>query len=132
MHLGEMQAERDHGLEAKLSYPVVYRGRNGRDARSGGYFEFTLNTRPGPLTLQATYWGEERNRRFRILVDDVVIASERLEGSKPGEFFEQDYPIPTALSAGKTSIRVRFEPETGVSAGPAFGIRLFSASPASP
>ena len=40
---GEMQAERDHGLEAKLSYPVVYRGRNGRDARSGGYFEFTLN-----------------------------------------------------------------------------------------
>ena len=61
-----------------------------------------------------------------------MIASERLEGSKPGEFFEQDYPIPTALSAGKTSIRVRFEPETGVSAGPAFGIRLFSASPASP
>jgi DUF1680 family protein len=129
MHLGEMQAERDHGLEAKLSYPVVYRGRNGRDARSGGYFQFTLNTRPGPLTLQATYWGEERNRRFRILVDDVVIANERLEGSKPGEFFEQDYPIPTALTAGKTSIRVRFEPETGVSAGPAFGIRLFSASP---
>jgi len=132
MHLGEMQAERDHGLEAKLSYPVVYRGRNGRDARSGGYFEFTLNTRPGPLLLQATYWGEERNRRFRILVDNVVIASERLEGSRPGEFFEQNYPIPTALTADKTSIRVRFEPETGVSAGPAFGIRLFSAAPASP
>jgi len=132
MHLGEMQAERDHGLEAKLSYPVVYRGRNGRDARSGGYFEFTLNTRPGPLILQATYWGEERNRRFRILVDDLVIANERLEGSRPGEFFEQDYPVPTALTAGKTSIRVRFEPETGVSAGPAFGIRLFSAAPASP
>jgi hypothetical protein len=82
--------------------------------------------------LQATYWGEERNRRFRILVDNVVIASERLEGSRPGEFFEQDYPIPTALTLNKTSIRVRFEPETDVSAGPAFGIRLFSAAPASP
>jgi DUF1680 family protein len=132
MHLGEMQAERDHSLEAKLSYPVVYRGRNGRDARSGGYFQFTLNTRPGPLMLQATYWGEERNRRFRILVDDVAIANERLDGSRPGEFFEQDYPIPTALTAGKTSIRVRFEPETGVSAGPAFGVRLFTASPTGP
>jgi uncharacterized protein len=127
MHLGEMQAERDHALEAKLSYPVAYRGRNGRDARAGGYFEFTFRTRPGPLVLQATYWGEERNRRFRILLDGVLIATERLEANKPGEFFEQDYPIPAALTQGKQTVRVRFEPEERVSAGPVFGVRLFSA-----
>jgi hypothetical protein len=126
MHLGEMQAERDHKLESKISYPVVYRGRNGRDARSGGFFEFTMKTRPGPLVLQATYWGEERNRRFKILVDGVVIAQERLIGERPGEFFERDYPIPPELTRGKGEVRVRFEPETGVSAGPAFGVRLFS------
>jgi hypothetical protein len=126
MHLGEMQAERDHRLEAKISYPVVYRGRNGRDARSGGFFEFTMKTRPGPLVLQSTYWGEERNRQFKILVDGVVIAQERLTGERPGEFFERDYPIPPELTKGKTEIRVRFEPETGVSAGPSFGVRLFS------
>jgi uncharacterized protein len=126
MHLGEMQAERDHDLEAKISYPVVYRGRNGRDARSGGFFEFTLHTRPGPLVLQATYWGEERNRRFNISVNGVRIAQERLEGEHPGEFFESNYAIPAALTAGKSTIRVRFEPETGVSAGPAFGVRLFT------
>jgi hypothetical protein len=126
MHLGEMQAERDHRLEAKISYPVVYRGRNGRDARSGGFFEFTMKTRPGPLVLQSTYWGEERNRQFKILVDGVVIAQERLIGERPGEFFERDYPIPPELTQGKTEIRVRFEPETGVSAGPSFGVRLFS------
>jgi DUF1680 family protein len=32
MHLGEMQPERDHGLTSELSYPVSYRGRNGRDS----------------------------------------------------------------------------------------------------
>ena len=32
MHLGEMQPEHDHGLTSAISYPVVYRGRNGRDA----------------------------------------------------------------------------------------------------
>jgi uncharacterized protein len=127
MHLGEMQAERDHSLESNLSYPVVYRGRNGRDARAGGYFEFTLKTRPGPLVLQATYWGEERNRRFRILVDGVVVATERLEANKPGEFFDQDYPIPASLTGGKSTVRVRFEPEERVSAGPVFGARLLSA-----
>jgi DUF1680 family protein len=132
MHLGEMQAERDHALDAKLSYPVVYRGRNGRDARAGGYFEFTLKTRPGPLVLQATYWGEERNRRFRILVDGVLIATERLEANRPGEFFEQDYPIPAAVTEGKQAVRVRFEPEERVSAGPVFGVRLFTAAAQAP
>ncbi len=127
MHLGEMQAERDHMLESNLSYPVIYRGRNGRDARAGGYFEFTLKTRPGPLVLQTTYWGEERNRLFRILVDGVLIATERLDANRPGEFFEQDYPVPLSLTKGKPTLRVRFEPEERVSAGPAFGVRLFSA-----
>jgi len=126
MHLGEMQAERDHNLEAKISYPVVYRGRNGRDARSGGFFEFTMKTRPGPLVLQSTYWGEERNRRFDILVDGVVIAKERLNGEKPGEFFDRSYPIPPELTKGKSTIKVRFQPEQGVSAGPSFGVRLMS------
>jgi hypothetical protein len=124
MHLGEMQAERDHNLDAKISNPVVYRGRNGRDARSGGYFEFTMKTRPGPLVLQATYWGEERNRRFDILVDGVVVAKEKLDGSRPGEFFDQSYPIPPELTKNKSTIKVRFQPEQGVSAGPSFGVRL--------
>lgn len=126
MHLGEMQAERDHKLDAKISYPVVYRGRNGRDARSEGFFEFTLKTRPGPLVLQSTYWGEERNRRFAILIDGTKLADERLEAEQPGAFFERDYPIPEGLTEGKRTIRVRFEPEKGYSAGPSFGVRLFS------
>lgn len=134
VHLGEMQAERDHQLDAKLSYPVVYRGRNGRDARSGGYFEFTARASKAPsgagpsapLTLQATYWGEERNRRFAILVDGVEIARESLNGEAPGAFFDRAYPIPEALTRGKDKIRVRFEPEPGLSAGPAFGILLLT------
>jgi DUF1680 family protein len=126
MHLGEMQAERDHDLTSDLSYPVVYRGRNGRDARSGGYFQFRLKTRPGPLMLQATYWGEERNRRFKILIDDVAVATEQLTGDHPGDFFERDYAIPLELTAGKASILVRFTPDPDHTAGPVFGVRLFT------
>jgi DUF1680 family protein len=127
VHLGEMQAERDHSLLAEISYPVVYRGRNGRDARAGGFFEFTMKTRPGPMVLQATYWGEERNRKFKILVDGVSIATEELNAEHPGEFFDKDYPIPLKLTSGKTTIRLRIEPEGRVSAGPVFGVRLFTA-----
>jgi hypothetical protein len=124
MRLGEADAEREHSLQSKISYPVVYRGRTGRDARSGGFFECTMKARPGPLTLQATYWGEERDRRFKILVDGVIVASEQLSGAGPSDFIERNYSIPPALTNEKAVLQIRFEPETGFSAGPVFGLRL--------
>jgi DUF1680 family protein len=126
VHLGDADAEQVHQLQSKISYAVVYRGRGGRDARSGGFFECEMSTRPGPLLLQATYWGEERDRHFNILIDGALLASERLDGSGPSDFFERDYAIPEALIQGKSRIRVRFEPQSGFTAGPAFGIRIYA------
>jgi len=126
VRLGDAAAERDHSLESKISYPVVYRGRAGRDARSGGYFECTTKARSGPLTLQATYWGEERDRRFTILIDGVVLAREQLSGASLSDFIERDYSIDEALTHGKSTLRIRFEPEKGFSAGPVFGLRLYA------
>jgi len=130
MHLGEMQPERDHNLVSETSYPVTYRGRNGRDARSGGYFEFTMQTRPGPLVLMATYWGDERGQNFDIFVDNVLLASQQLKNDKPGKFFDVEYPLPEALTKDKSKIRVRFVPHNHSTAGPVFGVRLFTQKPA--
>jgi hypothetical protein len=130
IELGEMQPERAHRLDAKFSYPVVYRGRSGRDARAGGYFQFVLAAQPGPLVLQSSYWGEERNRSFLIKVEGVEIAREHLTGDHPGEFFDRNYQIPPALTKDKKEITVRFEPEPNVSAGPVFGARLLTAQAA--
>ncbi len=127
--LGDETSEAAHRLVAKISYPVVYRGRPGRDARTGGYFEVTFRAEPHPLELQATYWGEERKRFFHILVDGQRIASERLEAEAPGEFFTRTYPLP---ETGKNEIVVRFEPEPGHSAGPVFGCRLLRRTPSAP
>lgn len=132
MHLGEMQPEHDHDLVSEISYPVTYRGRQGRDARSGGYFEFTMKTKPGPLVLQATYWGDERGESFDILVNNVVLATQELKNNQPGKFFDVEYPLPTALTNGKSSIRVRFVPHNRSSAGPVFGVLLFTAKPGTP
>ncbi len=126
VRLGDADAEREHSLESKISYPVVYRGRAGRDARSGGFFECTMKARPGTLTLQAAYWGEGRDRRFTLRVDGVVVASEQLTGAGPSEFIERDYLIDEALVKDKSTLRIRFEPETGFSAGPVFGLRLYA------
>jgi DUF1680 family protein len=129
MHLGEMQPERDHNLTSEISFPASYRGRNGRDARSGGYFEFTMKVKPGPLLLQASYWGGERSRVFDILVDNVKVATQKLDNDHAGKFFDVDYPLPEALTKGKSSVKVRFVPADRSSAGPVFGVRLFTAKP---
>ena len=127
MHLGEMQAERDHGLISEISYPVSYRGKKGRDARSGGFFELKAKVSDEPLMLKATYWGEERKRQFYILIDGTRIATETLGYNKPGEWVERDYPIPQELLKGKSTVIVRFEPEKGHTAGPVFGVLIYRA-----
>jgi len=129
VHLGEMQPEHDHGLTSDQSWPVSYRNRNGRDARSGGFFEFTMKAKPGPLILQATYWGEERGRDFDILVDNVKVATQHLGGDTPAKFIDIEYPLPLALTDKKTELKVRFVPHDRSSAGPVFGVVLFSAKP---
>ena len=125
MHLGEMQPERDHNLTSEISYPVSYRGLNGRDARSGGFFEFDMKVKPG-VSLQATYWGDERKREFEIQVDGQTLARQVLNLDQPGRFFDVAYPIPDALIKGKSSVRVRFVPLPRNTAGPVFGVRIFS------
>jgi hypothetical protein len=128
MHLGEMQPERDHDLQSDISYPVTYRGRNGRDARTGGFFSFHMKCGPGALVLQASYWGEERNRDFYISVDGERIAHVTLDGGDAGVFVDREYPLPERLTQGKSTILVRFDPEPGHTAGPVFGVRLFRAA----
>ncbi len=125
MKLGDSAAEKEHLLVSKISYPLSYRAKPGRDARSEGFFEFKMKVTDEPLTLRATYWGEEGKRLFHILVDGTRIASETLGYKKQGEFVERDYPIPPELLKGKTSVIVRFEPEKGHTAGPVFGCLIF-------
>lgn len=127
VRLGDEGSEAAHALTSAISYPVTYRGRSGRDARSGGFVAFDVAARSGPLLLRLTYWGEERPRSFRILVEGVPIATQRLASERPGQFFDADYPLPAALTAGKPKLHVRIEPEIGSAAGPVFVCRVLEA-----
>lgn len=125
MTLGDETAEKKHSLVSKISYPLSYRMKKGRDARTEGFFEFKMKVTDEPLTLRATYWGEEGKRIFYIFIDGQKIATENLGYKKSGEFVEIDYAIPQELLKGKSEILIRFEPEKGHTAGPVFGCLIF-------
>jgi uncharacterized protein len=125
--LGDEADERARELTSAISYPVSYRRRTGRDARTDGFFEFDMSLRGyrrGALALKCAYWGGEREKHFSIAIDGVEIATQRLDGDASGRFIEVDYAIPAALVRGKRTVRVRVAPVGPSRAGPMFGARL--------
>lgn len=118
--LGDEASEKAHSLQSESSYALSYRRRAGRDARTGGFIAFTLRNTAQARILRLRYWGDETRRRFRILADGELIANERLDGNRGLDFIDVDYALPAAV-AGRATLQIRIEPETGYSAGPAFG-----------
>ena len=124
--IGEMQPERDHNLKAsERSYVSDAIGRMGREARRDNYFSFEMKVKNViGNNLLLTYIGDDKDRKFDILVDDVKIATEDWKGGKTGKFYDVEYKIPDELVKGKEKITVRVEANYGKTAGRVFGARI--------
>lgn len=127
--IGEMQPERDHRLQASdRSYISNALGRMGREARRDHYFSFEMNTKKViPCSLLLTYIGDDKDRKFDILVEGTKIATEEWAGGKTGKFYDVEYKIPDILVQGKEKITVRIEANYGKTAGRVFGARIVKA-----
>jgi len=126
--LGDEDSEVVHDLVVSgVSYALSYRRQPGRDVRTGGVVEFTLRSQREAGILRLRYWGEEFRRRFTISINGVMLAHEVLDGGRGNDFVDVEYPLPSQLRAPPAAgWRVRIEPDTGYSAGPAFGVWLLT------
>lgn len=126
LRVGEMQPERDHDFVSDRAFTGETRGRKWRSARDSGYFAFTMKVDPAETnTIIATYWGmDNRGRSFDILVNDAKVGTEDLGKFKMNKFYNVGYPVPKELTAGKTSVTVKFVPKRNNNAGPVYGIRM--------
>lgn len=124
---GEQQSEIDHSATSQNSAIGDFQDRKWRDAH--GWFEFQLKVLPGqPQVLSCTYWGGDRGHAFDILVNGKVIATQTLDGSKSGKFFQVEYPIPASVLAGKDKATIRFQAHAGSVAGGLFDARMLKAA----
>lgn len=108
---------------------------HGKTYRQGEEFSYRMKIPVGRKSeLVATYWGEEaQQRRFRIFINDRLVATQELFQAHPGVFFDSQYPIPADLlpsaTVGETvEVVVRFtvEPD-GFTAGGLFGLKVVTA-----
>jgi uncharacterized protein len=123
--IGEMQPERDHFLVAtERSYVDDALGRKGREARRDNYFSFDMKVEVGSSnSLLLTYIGDDKDRKFDIKVNGVLIATEDWKGGKTGTFYNLEYKIPQEVTKNNTTITVRIEANYGKTAGRVFGVR---------
>lgn len=81
--------------------------------------------------LVVRYWGEEQQqRKFRIFINDRLLATQELFRAQPGAFIDQSYPIPADFLAASSSgdsvegiVRFTVE-ENGYTAGGVFGLKI--------
>jgi DUF1680 family protein len=129
LRIGEMQPERDHNVTGEHTSAGEFNGRKYRHATNGGWFSFDMKVDPEEsMELLCTYWGSDRRQRlFDILVDGTRVATQTLNDSRPGAFFDVTYPIPPELTRGKEKVTVRFQAHPGKWAGGLFGCRVMRA-----
>ncbi|MCC5834551.1 MAG: glycoside hydrolase family 127 protein [Opitutales bacterium] len=121
---GEQQPESDHSFQGERTRTGVNRGRHWRHAE--GWFSYDLNNpyREGS-TLRITYFGLDRDRHFRILINDNKIAQVELQ-EKGDRFYDVDYPVPDEIvdNAPDGILTVKFVAEPDSTAGGIYGVRL--------
>ncbi|MCX8157373.1 MAG: glycoside hydrolase family 127 protein [Verrucomicrobiae bacterium] len=122
--VGEQQSEVEHDFAGERVATGLH---NNRRWRHGEWFQYSLATRGEKAAeLAVTYWGGDQGRTFEIFANGERLATETLNNSRPGEFFEKRYPIPPAVLARSANGRVliRFAAKPGALAGGVFDVRL--------
>ena len=77
-----------------------------------------------PAALILTYIGDDKDRKWDLLIDGTKIQTVEWNGGKTGKFYDFEYPIPQELIKGKSKITVRIEANYKKTAGRFFGVRV--------
>lgn len=123
VRIGEKRSERGHDFQAYVSERGTDHGRPW--VRSSQWFRYDLDVVPGaPAVLKCTYWGEEKDCSFTILLDGRELASGTLTGEAGASFLEAKYPIPDELLRGKTRVAVMFRARDKKPTARLFGLEI--------
>lgn len=121
---GEQQPESDHFIESDRSNTGVNKDRHWRDAQ--GWFSYKMkDDKKQADRIQVTYFGGDKGRTFKILVNNQKIADVVLDGSRGNDFYTVDYAIPAnVIKQTNGNVIVKFEAAQGSVVGGIYEVRL--------
>lgn len=119
--VGNDQYEFSHNLKSENSTSGNYKGLMFRDATSEGWFSYDMavdNTATNYLKVK--YYSGDVGRKFKIFVDDMLLADVTLQNPNPNNFYDVYYEIPQDMIGEKSVITVKFKAEKDSFAGGIF------------
>ncbi len=126
---GEQQPELDHQISGENTRSGRKNERGWRAAEADGWFSYRLKVAPdAPMLLGCTYWGGDAGREFDLFVDETFLATQKLDGQQGAQFFEVIHSLSPALTQGKQSVVLKWQPKAGSVAGGLFGCRTLRQS----
>lgn len=123
--IGEMQPERDHGLQSENSSAGHANGYAFRHAFDG-WFAFDVKVDASKaMQMVCTFWGADKDKRnFDILIDGVLFKTVQLNGTHGNKLFDEIYDIPLSFTQGKEKVNVCFRSHPDNYAGGLFDFRM--------
>ena len=122
---GEQQSEAGHEYNySSDSSKGTYNGESYRDAKSGGYVQYTLYNNKGvtdSLAIMCRFTTADKGRKASLLVDGKKIADitipESVKGANEQGFYNIEYPIPSNLLTNNGEAKEKFVVRLSANAG---------------
>lgn len=119
--VGNDQYEFSHNLKSENSTSGNYKGLMFRDATSEGWFSYDMKVdNTATNYLKVKYYSGDVGRKFKIFVDDMLLADVTLQNPNPNNFYDVYYKIPQDMIGEKSVITVKFKAEKDSFAGGIF------------
>ena len=126
---GEQQSETEHDFTAaERTSTGIHNGRRWRDGR---WFSYTLDTRGEKnVELEVTYTGDDRGRKFDLVVNGRLIKQLVLPNRPSGTFYAEKYALDPQILGIRADKRILVQFIAGESglAGGIFDLRLMKAA----
>ncbi|WP_206484434.1 glycoside hydrolase family 127 protein [Thalassotalea sp. G2M2-11] len=121
---GQQQPESDHFFQAQQSEAGLNGTKHWRHAR--GWFSYLMQVKgEQSVTLQLTFYGLDKDRNFDVFIDDKLLSTISLTGTKGAVFYHENIDIPAHLITDPTKpFRLTFKAKENSIAGGIYGIRL--------
>jgi DUF1680 family protein len=113
INTGEQQPESDHQLMGEGTDTGLFLERHFRTGN--GWFSYHLKDTAGKAgKIRITYYGAEKNRSFDILINNVLLKTVTLDGTKGEQFFEEEYQLPDNLKGKNLVLKFSGRPNASI------------------
>jgi hypothetical protein len=123
------RSEREHDFNGVNVSRGRYMDKNWVQADPNGWFSYKMKVLgDNAVSLVLTYWGADvGDREFDIIVEEKVIATQKIHELGPGQFIDIEYQIPKELTLGREFVTVKIKPYPANTAGGVFGVAILRA-----